>query len=368
MRVRFSHHIFRIEPYGGVSRYFTELHTGLLARGVDSRVIAPLHMNEFLGTVSGAPGLNVGALRPRAARQALTKVVDHWWARFASRQLTDTDVVHMTYFDTRLPTKGHLVTTVYDMVHELFPHEVGPRDATIEMKRHTCEHADLILTISERTRTDLLDRYGLPAERVVVTPLGVRPLAVASSPPVHDRPFVLYVGDRRRPYKNFQAFVQSAAPSLLAHEVDLVCFGGGRFDTEEQALLARWKLTDRAFHERGDDHVLARFYSAAVALVYPSLYEGFGLPPIEAMAYGCPVAAAAAGAIPEIAGSAAVLFDPTDPDEMAAAIERVIADDALRASLVAKGREQSNGYTWANTVDRTLAAYDQVLADRSGRR
>ena len=297
MRVRFSHHIFRIESYGGVSRYFTELHCGLLERGIDSGVIAPLHVNGLLDGLPEVTGIDVRALRPRVLRQGIAKITDATWSRRSWSRLSSSDIVHLTYFDAPPSTEARLVATVYDMVHELFPDGIGRRDATIETKRRTCEAADLVLTISERTRTDLLDRYALDSDRVVVTPLGVRAIALPADGSVaHRAPFVLYVGDRRRQYKNFQAFVTAFASTTSARGCDLVCFGGGEFTATERELFARLGIGGGTHHASGDDVALARHYASAIALIYPSLYEGFGLPPLEGMAYGCPVAAAAVGA------------------------------------------------------------------------
>jgi glycosyltransferase involved in cell wall biosynthesis len=363
MRVRFSHHIFRIESFGGVSRYITELHSGLLARGVDSRIVAPFHVNGFLRGRAGVTGTDISWVRPRVARQALARAVDQGWAHRAGRRLGPSDIAHLTYFDPVRPPAGRVVTTVYDMVHELYPAGVGRRDGTIETKRATCESADLVLTISEQTRTDLLERYTLDPQRVVVTPLGVRAVSLDDQLTPARKPFILYVGDRRRPYKNFDAFV--AAYARLARGVGLVCFGGGPFTAHELAQFERLGITAVAHHAGGDDRELARYYLSARALVYPSLYEGFGLPPLEAMVYGCPVAAAAAGAIPEVVGPAALLFDPTDEDAIAYAIERVVTDDDVRETLVAAGRVRAAAFTWARTVDRTVGAYEAVLDNSS---
>jgi glycosyltransferase involved in cell wall biosynthesis len=365
MRIRFSHHIFRLESYGGVSRYFTELHCGLLGRGIDSGVIAPLHINGFLDGLPRVTGVDVRGVRPRVLRQGLAKITDVMWSRRTWSRLSSSDVVHLTYFDEPPSTDARLVTTVYDMVHELFPDGAGRRDATIETKRRTCEAADLVLTISDQTRADLLDRYALDADRVVVTSLGVRPLTLpVGNSAVHRAPFVLYVGDRRRLYKNFEAFVTAFARTTSARDLDMVCFGGGEFAPTEHEVFARLGIGGAMHHASGDDVALARHYASATALIYPSLYEGFGLPPLEGMAYGCPVAAAAVGAIPEVVGPAALLFDPHDQESMADAIDRIVVDDAMRQSLIVSGRSRAAGFSWDDTVTRTLSAYESLLADR----
>ncbi len=366
MRVRFSYDTFRLQAHGGVSRYVIELHRGLLDRGVDSRILAGLHRNAALDDLPGVFGLDVERLRPPRARQALTKVVDRAFERLWAPGQSGTTIYHKSQFDPWVPTGGPTVAiTVYDMIHERFPEEVGPRDVTPRAKRPWCERADIIFAISARTRIDLIDAYGLDPDRIVVTPLGVR--RVAPDPavlPAGGRPFVLYVGARTPRYKNFETFVRAFARSASRRDTTLVCFGGGQFAPQERSLLTDLGLEVPEV-VAGSDTVLAAHYAQARALVYPSRYEGFGLPPLEAMSHDCPVAAAHAGAIPEVVADAAVLFDPDDLDAIAAAIDLVVGDEARRNSLVAAGRRRVTAHPWSQTVDLTLAGYHQALAART---
>ncbi len=362
-RVRFSPDIFRIERFGGVSRYYIELYRGLQARGHPCSIDAPLHINAYLGgdgSTRSVGGIDVEWFRPIRLRQALTKAVDTSWESLARRRSAGDGIDHLTYFRRRPPEVPRLVTTVYDMVHERIPGTAGPRDHTIEAKRATCEAASLVLAISDRTRTDLLERYRLDPDRVVTTHLGVRRIEPRVDVPwIDGSPFVLYVGGRKG-YKNFLAFARALARVPAAAECRLVCFGGGPFDAEELQVLADRRLAGRTRQVSGDDATLAAAYGAASALIYPSLYEGFGLPPLEAMVHGCPVAAADAGSVPEIVGPAAALFDPEDEDAMAHVIEQVLVDDELRRRLVDAGHDRAVRFTWEAMVDATLGAYRRV--------
>jgi glycosyltransferase involved in cell wall biosynthesis len=146
------------------------------------------------------------------------------------------------------------------------------------------------------------------------------------------------------------------AVAAMGSKCRLACFGPPMSTTDRSAVEARG-LSDQVRFCAGDDHDLAHIYRAASVLVYPSLFEGFGLPPLEAMAHGCPVVAARAGAMPEVLGDAAIFFDPADVDDLGSALTLVLADDDRVAALRAAGRARAATYTWQRTVAMTLDGY-----------
>ncbi|MCU1353157.1 MAG: glycosyl transferase family 1 [Acidimicrobiales bacterium] len=359
VRVRFSPDIFRTQAHGGVSRYIAELHRGLLESGADSRILAGLHVNAHLRDLPATFGIDVGRLRPTRVRQGLTKVADRLLERAWAPRQDAGMIYHKTYFDRTVPAGPRLAVTVYDMIHERYPEQFGGRDVTLAAKRPWCEAADVVFAISATTRDDVLERFGLPEEKVVVTPLGVtvadpRPGAV----PFAGDPFVLYVGDRATPYKNWLRVLD--AVTALGPDARLVCFGRPPSSADVAAVALRG-IAGRVAFVGGDDHDLARCYQAAALLVYPSLFEGFGLPPLEAMAHGCPVVAARAGAVPEVTGDAALLVDPTDTDGIADAIGAVLRGGAGVDDRRIAGRARAAQHTWSATVRDTLAGYCQAL-------
>lgn len=361
MKVRFSYDIFRLQRHGGVSRYVTELHSGLLERGVDSKILAMLHRNSYLMDRDGVVGLDVDRLRPLRLRQGLTKITDRGFERlWAPRQSYNT-IYHKTYFDDRVPVGPRLAVTVYDMIHERFPNHVSSRDLTVRSKRIWCEQADVVFCISSTTRDDLLDRYDVDPDRVVVTPLGVRfVVPQVGAVPASQRPYILYVGERQSYHKNFGTLVTSFAKSGVADHLDLVCFGGGAFTSAEVSQFRAHGV--QATQRSGTDAILAAYYEAAICLVYPSLYEGFGLPLLEAMLHGCPVLTSNAGSIPEVAGDAAAKFDPTDVEEMTASIRKIVDDEMWRRGLIASGRRHADVFTWNAAVEKTIAGYERVIS------
>jgi mannosyltransferase len=273
----------------------------------------------------------------------------------------DARVFHSTYY--RLPTaRGpKVVTTVYDFVYERFA-SWPSRFVHSWQKRRAIEGADRIICISESTRRDLLNWMGHTYEdRTVVIPLAAsevfRPLAG-----LERRPQALFVGTRVA-YKNFHAAVM--AVSMLP-EVSLMIVGGGPLTQGEHQFLTRH--LDGRFHAAGylSDAALNEEYNRSLCLVYPSLYEGFGIPILEAMRAGCPVIAFNGSSIPEVAGTAALLLECGDGDEIRAAIERLMDDD-LRRDAIARGLTRAAAFTWDETFANTVSVYRQLAEQLSAR-
>ena len=218
-----------------------------------------------------------------------------------------------------------------------------------------------LVTVSQFSRAELIDLLGVAPERVTVIPGGVddrfRP-DVDPHPARRDlalpRPYVLSVASRIA-RKNLRVLAPAAA-ALAAEGVDVVVAGGGRPQFREEDEVPGVRALGHVA-----DELLPGLYAGASAFVLPSLYEGFGLTCLEAMAAGVPVAAAERGALPETCGEAALLFDPADPEAVRAAVLRVVGDEDLRARLRAAGRERAAALSW----DRAARATDALLAGLS---
>lgn len=366
MRVAFGRTAFALQRRGGLTRYFCRLAAGLRELpGVEARVFAPLHDNDHL---SESPrGLAAGfRLRPppgtRRAALALAR-------RLEARAMTRfrPGIVHETYYDPAAfaPPGARRAVTVLDMIHERFPDSFPGDDPIAGWKRIAVERADRVICISESTRRDLLEFIPAAEGKCAVVRLGFDPPdpgETAAPADAAGRPRLLFVGQRGG-YKNFSGLLRAwAGTPRLRGEFDLVCFGGGPFTPEESGLIeaACGAEARRVRHAGGDDFALAAHYRGAAALVYPSLYEGFGLPPLEAMARDCPVVCANASSLPEVAGGAAEYFDPAEPESLAAAIERAVFDRSRRAELIRRGRARLAEFSWARCARETLAVYRAV--------
>lgn len=356
MRVVFGPEIFG-QRYGGISRYFLELHHRLPAHGVQSTVVAGLHQNAYAPAFDRVLGVTVPAPLRRERLRPVRERVNRAVAREYLRSRGSSTIYHQTYYDSAVPGshRGPRAVTAYDAVHARFPEHFPPDDPTVAQQRKSFSRADLVLAISQTTKRDLTEIFEVDPARVVVTYLGI---SLPRTPPVElpapARPFLLYVGQRFG-YKNWARFVEAYAACGVAKDVDLVC-SGAPFTSAESELLDRLGVRAHVRQVAADENALDRLYRQATALVYPSLYEGFGIPPLEAMARGCPVLASTGGSVPEVLGDAAVYADPVDVSSLASGLLAVL-DPRRAEQLVTAGRERAARYSWDATAVQTAAAY-----------
>ena len=286
-------------------------------------------------------------------------------------------VVHQTYYgDNTYLGSRPLVVTVYDLIHHLYRGQFSMRDdacdPAVKYQRVNCARADHIIAISETTKADLVRHYDIDPAKVTVIHLGnslpARQEPAAGNLPPTDRvllggdEYLLYVGQRSG-YKNFGALLEAFGRSpLLRQRFKLLCFGGGGFSAAERERIAALGVGERIIQRHGDDRALARCYHDATAFVYPSLYEGFGLPLLEAMGQHCPIFCSTGGSLPEVAGDAAVYFDPENVASLQAALEETLADPARTALLVACGDERIKRFSWEKCARETLEVYQRLMA------
>jgi len=227
------------------------------------------------------------------------------------------------------------VITVHDLAFETHPEHFDPRFARWARRAHrrAAEQADVVICVSETTANDVRERWGIPDDRIVVAPHG--PGQELPDVPSRKPEHVLYLGDDE-PRKNLDLVRRATFP------LPLRMIGGAG--------------------EGVDPPTLAHVFAGALALVHPSLHEGFGLAPLEAMCAGVPVVAVRCAAVEEVCGDAAVYVDAHDPAELSAAVARLRQDAAWRAALVARGRERAAQFSWAASARAHIRAYERALA------
>jgi glycosyltransferase involved in cell wall biosynthesis len=287
------------------------------------------------------------------------------------------DVVHNTYYFPSKPPKGASgIVTIYDMIHEKYPEYFAASRLIARFKASSVAAADHVICISESTRRDVLAAYDIPEELVSVTHLGFDPLGSlltdesSSDFKVRalgvDAPYLLYVGSRAS-YKNFQGLLDAyAASARIRTNFFLLCFGGGEFTEAERAAISRAGVEGRVRNLGGSDRVLAACYAHASLFACPSIYEGFGIPVLEAMSLDCPVVCSNSSSLPEVVGDAARLFDPFDRDSIRNELEAVLDSPTVATTLRERGRIRRQLFSWQSCAEKTVSIYRRVLSRDSG--
>jgi glycosyltransferase involved in cell wall biosynthesis len=303
------------------------------------------------------------------------------WLRLTAdlplRSITDRlDVLHTTY-TMPIWTRCSNVVTVHDICYATHPEWFSTRDLRVLNRAvpWSIRRAARVITVSELCRTEIIDHYGVDPEKVVRIyngpGAGANPIGDAEARAElagigidASRPYLLAVGNLQ-PRKNLvrliAAFRQLAAAGA---EVDLLIVGPEHHGARQVLDAAREASTRVRFTGYLNDVQLAACYRLATVFVFPSLFEGFGLPLIEAMSHGVPVACSRAGAMPEVCGDAVEYFDPLDVDSIAAALDRLLNDHGRCAELVEAGLAQCRRYSWAQAARETFTVY----RESSGRR
>lgn len=371
MQVAFDHQVFLLQEYGGISRYICGLAGGLvnLHADVEAKIVAPLHYNAHLQVLSGVQVLGRRVPRIRHSLRFVYGLSE--LATCAYLRVLNPDIVHETYYssDSVAPRNCPTVVTVYDMIVERFPSMFSLDNPGTALKRATVERASHVICISENTKRDLIELFDYPGEKISVVYLGYDKFSTLTSQPpggefddLGSKPFLLYVGSRAE-YKNFHSLLRALALSRrIQEDFVLVCFGGGVFSSNERVLIDQLNFSEgQIIHIGGGDDTLAYLYANATAFVYPTLYEGFGIPPLEAMSLGCPVLCGMTSSLPEVAGDAAQYFDPARVDSILDAIEQVVESSSTREMLITKGRIQCELFSWARCAEDTLKVYKCLI-------
>jgi glycosyltransferase involved in cell wall biosynthesis len=359
LRVEIDSQIFLAHEVGGISRYFVELIRGLkpdraITLRTPYRYVTNRHLIEMdRETFRPPPALLAGRTRGL-----------EWLNRAVVPRSPVPELVHHTYYQEDRLLRAYpgaaRVCTVYDMIPEIYPQQFG--HTTVHQAKHRyIAEVDGILCISHTTRNDL-ERICGPQDK----PVEVVPLAVAddfghrSVAPRIPGDYLLFVG-RRGGYKNFRLLLDAFVTLAELHpDLHLVCAGTEAL-TEAEVEPAM-HVRDRVHHLSPTDAELAGLYQHAAAFVFPSTYEGFGLPVLEAFTSGCPVVVADTPALEEVAAGAAEVVQPADHGQLAEVLDALLGDPAARRTLVDAGRHRVQDFSWRNVAEATSRFYRQVHA------
>jgi glycosyltransferase involved in cell wall biosynthesis len=366
MKIQYDHQIFSFQKYGGVSRYFYELikefdktddihtSTSLLVSNnhyiFDSKLTR--HWQFFPNFEFRGKQKLMTPLNKMVSIQKLKK--------------QDFDLFHPTYYDPyflEYLNNKPFVLTVHDMIHEKFSEYFDANDNTSINKKLLSEKASKIITVSKHTKNDLVEIFGTDPSKIEVIYHGNSMLPNDTATLKMNIPgkYILFVGSRVG-YKNFDSFIY-AATRLLNNNPDLsiVCAGGGKFNSNEQSLFDKLNIGNKIFQYNLDDDSLAFLYKKADLFVFPSIYEGFGIPLLEAFSCDCPVVCSNSSSLPEIADNAAAYFNPADIDSIFSTMAKVLGNNNLKEELIQNGRKRLKIFSWEKTAHETKKVYESIL-------
>ncbi len=289
------------------------------------------------------------------------------------QKFTDSvDIIHGTNYSVFPYPQSRKVITIYDLAFLRYPQYLDSVAANYGKKVKKClQWTDLIIAISESTKRDIIQYLDIPPEKIWVTPLASRytpdylsqlPLDAVKKSINYDfnQPYILFVSTIE-PRKNITtlitAFNYLKQKHGIPHNLLLIGKPGWRYEPIFESIKNS-PYNQNIYHlDYLSDQAVAFCYSRADVFAYPSYYEGFGLPVLEAMTLGTPVVTSNVSSLPEVAGNAALTIDPNQPIQLAEAIYKVINDNLLRQELIEKGKHQAQQFSWQKTARQTIAAY-----------
>jgi len=371
MKIFFDHQIFFHQKIGGISKYFYKLIDKLIKiEDVSVYLFQGLYQNIYdFSYMRSSLGFYLGWRKPEWIKFGkISRLVDKYIQFYCSKYLKTfrPDIFHPTYYRFPLAPPGtKTVLTVHDLIHELFPQYFRNAKYEISSKKKAIKSADALIAVSFNTKKDLINIYNVEPGKVFVVYHGVenspnlppeKKLALIAGLP---KPYILFVGSRKL-YKNFDCLLDAFRLPEMKN-FGLVCAGGGSFTKEEENKLSKILVPkERVLQISGSDSLIQELYRNAFCFVFPSFYEGFGLPILEAMNSGCPAVISNASCFSEIGGDAAIYFDPKSPEDLVRSVLN-LESDFYRAFKVEAGLKRAKLFTWEKTAQETYRVYKAVL-------
>jgi glycosyltransferase involved in cell wall biosynthesis len=360
VRILYDGRVFQFQKAGGINRVFAEVISGLpthfepLVTGVE----------DFGKHVPCHPNLAQPCFKHFRPRRLSARVFDTWWKPRLIRSL---DLFHPTYYDL---TRGYslkefkcsVVLTVYDFIYAIYPSLLEGADVVINDQRDAIRRADFVICISKATENDLLERFpekqGKTSVIYLASSYAIQPPAPTEA--LFEKPSFLFVGGRAG-YKNFSFLLRAFAKAAQSNPGIRLRIAGAPLNSDERWQIHLLGIADRVKAiAYPDEQQLLNLYRSSVALVYPSLHEGFGIPPLEAMACRTLAITSNTSSLPEVVGDGGIMLNPTKEEDWVSCMLTAAKGNGDREVLIKRGVERVKRFSWKLAVDQHLKVYEEV--------
>ena len=381
MKILYDYQTFSAQRFGGVSKCFCELISNMPS-DVETEIAVKYSRNSHLITSGLVPNLNITngdrfsfvREKPFPGKYFLYDLCSKYLptSNFRNRQYAieaikggEFDVFHPTYFyDYYLPYiwKKPFVLTIHDMMPEVYPSLFPKNYWQVEAKKYLAEKASAIVAVSQNTKDDILKFIDVNPDKIHVVYHGGPQVEIIQGESLIDTPYFLYVG-LRNAYKNFAATIKDFSVFTKSHPEVKMVFTGKPFNSEEWAILNEFGVANKVMNYFASDEEMKLLYKHAIAFVYPSLYEGFGMPILEAYAYGCPVLLNNKSCFPEIAQEAAVYFELDEQHQnLSVMLEKVYNfTTEERNCLIEKQYDRLKCFSWSDSAKKLSSIYQSLI-------
>lgn len=370
LKILYDYQIFTEQEYGGISRYFSEVISRFKKDDDNDFAISSLVSNNYylikhgLNCKTFFRNINV------KGKRKLMKFINRNYSK-AIIQKKDFDILHPTYYDNyffKYLDGKPFVITVHDLIYELFPQKNKHHERIRNQIRNAVPQANRIIAVSKNTKKDIIQYYGIPEEKIDVVYHGFIEDSENTNYSGYNfdlpQKYILFVG-KRDGYKNFNGLLKAFAKIYKQLNLYLVCAGGGSFSKTEMKMLNEQKCgANVILFPQVTDAMLSYLYKNALAFIFPSKYEGFGIPILEAFSNGCPVILSNCSSFPEIAENAAIYFEPDSVDSIIAAIEKIFFNEMTRTDLITKGYNALKKFSWETCYKETINSYRKVIENK----
>jgi glycosyltransferase involved in cell wall biosynthesis len=365
MRILYDHQMFSIQKFGGITKYFYELFKNL-PEEFQYNLSLIFSDNHYLKMGDSLPKVrDILPDRDFRGKHMIRKMLYSINQYNSIRHISsgNFDLFHPTFYNDYFlgVLKKPYIVTVHDLIEFRCLPRFSVDDKSKTQMARVIEKASRIIAISNNTKRDLTEILNINEDKIDVIYHGIDKVKTHNEANEYGN-YILFVG-RRGFYKNFKVFADSVSPLIKSKkDLRLICIGEP-FTYKEAEFLHGLGIAGQTLSMNVSEEKLNDLYFHALVFVYPSLYEGFGMPILEAFANDCPVCLSKSSCFPEIAGNAGAFFDPTDRDSILAAVEKVISDKEFAGKLIEEGREQLKKYSWLSTVQETTDSYKKAILD-----